>query len=684
MSARTIFLSHTSLMAHVPEGRSFVQAAKDAALRAGLSASDMQFFSADDRPPAAVCQDAVRACGIYVGLFGHDYGSRVRERPEVSYTELEFLTALEERQNRGLRLFVFLLSDKVGKDLPDADQVAFRSRVLNDYDLTAKFFEDANSLELEVYHTRARGGDGSAANLMVRGRGVATLLTTRFREAVPAGVCVREVEALLPDEATALLRTHVGEAVEADPTSAGVVLERCGRLPLFVNVAGRAAANGYYSLAEYADELGQRGLLALADEDERAAVVFDLSWRHLSALAQEVFAALALAPGEDIGPNLLVAWLKQSGTAEGSRPRPGRLLGELANASLLIPTDEQARRYRYHDRVRDYALGKLALPREEVRRRLLGCYADWDMVRAEFGAVGAFALSGQYHRLRGWNAKEPKDFAPWYHFVRGQAPVLGSHPELFFQQCLNEPVDSAVSRAAQERVGMAEAPMQWLEWVNRPQEFVAPACVQVLTGHTDGVTSVAVSADGRTAVSGAWDHTVRVWDLSSGQCRAILTGHTGWVRSVAVSANGRTTVSGGNDSTVRVWDLSSGQCRAILTGHTGTVWSVALSADGRTAVSGAVDQTVRVWDLSSGQCRATHPQGSPEAHHAWESVRTAGAFTARRSALFLEVAATGTEDVLLRFPGQFRCADCLADGRHVVAGDDGGQVYFFRLRSRDN
>src|SRR5437763_14458192 len=136
MNARTIFLSHTSLMAHVPTGRNFVQAAKDAALRAGLSASDMQFFPAADRPSADVCQDAVRACGIYVGIFGHDYGSRVRERLDVSYTELEFLTALEERQKRGLRLFVFLLCDDVrlpGMAQPDVDQAAFRSRVLNDH-----------------------------------------------------------------------------------------------------------------------------------------------------------------------------------------------------------------------------------------------------------------------------------------------------------------------------------------------------------------------------------------------------------------------------------------------------------------------------------------------------------------------------------------------------------------------
>src|SRR5438552_2625723 len=113
MTAPIVFLSHTSVMARHPEGRSFVQAAKDAALRAGLSASDMQFFPAADRPPAHVCQDAVRACQIYVGVFGHDYGSRVRERPDVSYTELEFLTAIEESRQGKVRVFIFLLRDGV-------------------------------------------------------------------------------------------------------------------------------------------------------------------------------------------------------------------------------------------------------------------------------------------------------------------------------------------------------------------------------------------------------------------------------------------------------------------------------------------------------------------------------------------------------------------------------------------
>jgi WD40 repeat protein len=55
---------------------------------------------------------------------------------------------------------------------------------------------------------------------------------------------------------------------------------------------------------------------------------------------------------------------------------------------------------------------------------------------------------------------------------------------------------------------------------------------------------------------------VRVWDLALGRCAAVLEGHTIWVTSVAVSADGRAAVSGADDRTVRVWDLVGGRCIA--------------------------------------------------------------------------------------------------------------------------
>jgi hypothetical protein len=430
-------------------------------------------------------------------------------------------------------------------------------------------------------------------------------LTTRFREAVPSGVRVQPLDVLPPDEARALLRSHIGTAADDDP-AAGQVADLCECLPLFLNVAGRAVATGYYSLAGYAEELRGRGLAALAEEDEtgRAAAVFGPSWDHLSDKAKEVFAVLALAPGEDVGPNLVLAWLGTATAVGEGRPRPECLLTELANASLLSPVAGRAGRYRYHDRVRDYALTKLPLPEGEARRRLLRCWTDWDMVRAEFEAVGADVLSMQYRRLRDWSVDEPADFAPWFHFARGQASVLELYPELFFQQAFNEAADSPVSRAAQERVGTAEEPWRLLEWLNRPREWVPPACLMTLRGHPDTVLSVSVSGDDRTAVSGSVDGTIRVWDLSGGRCTAVLEGHTGWVCCVAVAADGLTAVSGSEDTTVRVWDLCGGRCTAVLGKHTGSIWSVAVTADGRTAVSGSTDQTVRVWDLSGGSCTA--------------------------------------------------------------------------------
>ena len=105
---------------------------------------------------------------------------------------------------------------------------------------------------------------------------------------------------------------------------------------------------------------------------------------------------------------------------------------------------------------------------------------------------------------------------------------------------------------------------------------------RTLAGHDGPVQAVAVSTDGRRAVSGGADRTVRVWDLDTGQQQAQLSGHHGPVAAVAVSADGRRAVSGsGADRTVRVWDLDTGQQQAQLSGHDGPVAAVAVSADGR-------------------------------------------------------------------------------------------------------
>lgn len=151
-----VFLSHTSELREFPAGRSFVAAAEQAVIRAGGAVADMAYFTARDSGPAQYCQEQVRGCDVYVGLVGLRYGSPVRDRPDVSYTELEFNTATEA----GIPRLMFLLDP--GAELPvlpglqlDPDpalqdrQRKFRGKILES-GITAATFSTPGQLELQL------------------------------------------------------------------------------------------------------------------------------------------------------------------------------------------------------------------------------------------------------------------------------------------------------------------------------------------------------------------------------------------------------------------------------------------------------------------------------------------------------------------------------------------------------
>lgn len=137
----------------------------------------------------------------------------------------------------------------------------------------------------------------------------------------------------------------------------------------------------------------------------------------------------------------------------------------------------------------------------------------------------------------------------------------------------------------------------------------------------DGVTTVAMSPDGRLVAAGSLDKSVRIWDTNTGvlvERTEGEQGHKDSVYSVAFAPNGQHLVSGSLDKTIRMWKLNStqgfgamqagphpknGDCVRTFEGHKDFVLSVALTPDGQWVMSGSKDRGVQFWDPETGHAQ---------------------------------------------------------------------------------
>lgn len=387
------------------------------------------------------------------------------------------------------------------------------------------------------------------------------LFTTRDA-AIAKAVTDRKFSAnvLNENEALSLLARWAGKTEKTLPSEAKRIIQECGHLAAAVAQIG--ASLGDLSPTEWCDTLQALESADISAIEDRLPTgqrsffkSLAVSFQALTEQMQRRYLSLAVLLEDVPAPAVVLQMLWKVNEAEARRTAR-----YFVDRSLALWEDEAdlSRGIRLHDLQMDY-----------VRAQ----YPDRDALDLIHGAL------------------------------RLSSNALARDPPQFASQLVGRLLPYANKRAIQQFTEelVKGAPAPWLRPLWPGLSARDTGLLRTLEGHSDCVNAVAISPDGRRAVSASRDHTLRVWDLETGRQMHIMEGHSRPVNGIAIAPDAERAVSVAHDNTVKVWDLKTGRELCTMEGHSGPVNGIAITPDGRRAVSASADKTLKVWDLETGR-----------------------------------------------------------------------------------
>jgi WD40 repeat protein/tRNA A-37 threonylcarbamoyl transferase component Bud32 len=136
----------------------------------------------------------------------------------------------------------------------------------------------------------------------------------------------------------------------------------------------------------------------------------------------------------------------------------------------------------------------------------------------------------------------------------------------------------------------------------------------ICQGHSNQITAVAWSPDGKYIASASHDKTVLIWNATNGQQFQIYQGHSAQVNTLAWSPDSKYLVSASDDQSAQVWEAITGKQICLYRGHEGSLLAVAWSPDGKYIASAGEDTTVQVWDAITKELIAKYEDHRGKVH----------------------------------------------------------------------
>lgn len=297
------------------------------------------------------------------------------------------------------------------------------------------------------------------------------------------------------------------------------------------------------------------------------------------------------------------------------------------------------------------------------------------------------------------------------------------------------PLTAVTFLGSSQRLATANAQGHLLLW-KLPEKpgATSPVPIRRLDGHTNGITGLAATPDGRWLISASYDRTVRFWDLNSppgdkddyalvdpGEAKReaglkvgetapvkldlqkaarVIDVHKEWVRGLALTPDGKHLFTGDDSGQAYLWSVPEARQLRHIRGE-GWFMAVGLSPDGREAVTNSfptasagtlagglrVPTATLVWDLTTGKVKrdmtvkeGNIPAGveavaySPDGR--WIAM---GIFGSRK--MFLVDAATGKKVRDLAGMHQWGTTGFAfhPDGKHLASSGRDNVVKFWRL-----